>query len=107
MWGGIAIYLLIGLTWGSLFDLVEIVTPGSFVASTTSGPIEFPLFVYFSFLAITTLGGVITPVTLQAQSLVMIEPIIGTLYIAILIARLVNVIPKRQAKSEDDTPEET
>ena len=101
VWGGIAVYLLIGLTWGSLFDLVELVTPGSFLSST-SGPIEFPLFIYYSFLAITTLGGVLTPATLQAQSLVMIEPIIGTLYIAILVARLVNVVFKRQTKPYTD-----
>jgi hypothetical protein len=107
LWGGIAIYLLIGLTWGSLFDLVELVTPGSFFASNVSGTIEFPLFIYFSFYALTTIGGVLTPVTLQAQSLVMIEPIIGTLYIAILIARLINVKPKKQIASDTAKPATT
>jgi hypothetical protein len=30
IWGGIATYLLIGLTFASLFHLIELIAPGSF-----------------------------------------------------------------------------
>jgi hypothetical protein len=99
IWGGIATYLLIGLTFASLFTLLELVVPGSFTAVAPSGPLEFPLFIYYSYYVLTTIGGVLTPITLQAQSLVMIEPIIGTLYIAILIARLVNRVTVKGRKN--------
>jgi hypothetical protein len=96
LWGGIATYLLIGLTWGSYYHLIELVTPGSFEIAASTGSLDFPIFVYFSYYVLTTVGGVLTPVTLQAQSIVMIEPIIGTLYTAILIARLINAIASRK-----------
>jgi hypothetical protein len=96
IWGGIATYLLIGLTFASLFHLIELIAPGSFSSMASSETIGFPLFIYFSYYVLTTVGGVLTPVTLQAQSMVMIEPIIGTLYIAILIARLVNLVTSRK-----------
>ncbi len=105
IWGGIATYLLIGLTWGSFFDLIELVTPGSF-STAALNPIDFPAFVYYSYYVITTVGGVLTPITLQAQSIVMIEPIIGTLYIAILVARLVNLVTSRKQEVKPKEMEE-
>jgi hypothetical protein len=98
IWGGIATYLLIGLTWGSIFDLVQLVTPGSFSSSATPSALQYPNFIYYSFYLLTTIGGVITPNTLQAQSLVMVEPLMGTLYIAILISRLVSLVYSRVGK---------
>ncbi len=98
IWGGIATYLLIGLTWGSIFDLVQLVTPGSFSSSATPSAIQYPNFIYYSFYLLTTIGGVMTPNTLQAQSLVMVEPLMGTLYIAILISRLVSLVYSRVGK---------
>lgn len=101
IWGGIATYLLIGLTWGSFYHLVELVTPGSFVVVTPEGTLGFPVFIYFSYYVLTSVGGVLTPITLQAQSIVMIEPIVGVLYIAILIARLINLyFERRTAKAK-------
>ncbi|MGD6850834.1 MAG: ion channel [Candidatus Bathyarchaeia archaeon] len=107
IWGGIATYLLIGLTFGSILHLIEIVTPGSFSATTPTDSLQFPIFVYFSFYVLTTIGGVLTPITLQAQSLVMIEPIIGTLYVAILIARLVNVVEAKKQDAHKKEPKDT
>lgn len=47
-------------------------------------------FSYYSFVTITTLGyGDVTPVSTQARSLALLEAVLGQLYIAILIARLV------------------
>jgi hypothetical protein len=91
IWGGVATYLLIGLTFASIYRLVELYTPGSFTSSSTPSTVDFSNFIYFSYYALTTIGGVMTPNTLQAQSFVMLEPTIGTLFIAILITRLVGI----------------
>jgi hypothetical protein len=96
VWGGVATYLLIGLAFASVYRLVEIYSPGSFSSLSTPPSHDFSNFIYFSYYALTTIGGLMTPNTLQAQSLVMLEPIIGTLFIAILISRLVGIVGSKQ-----------
>jgi uncharacterized membrane protein len=54
-------------------------------------------FVYYSFAIITSLGAAgMVPVSPQARSLSVIEAILGILYLAVLISRLVSAY-KRQA----------
>ncbi|MGD6935233.1 MAG: ion channel [Candidatus Bathyarchaeia archaeon] len=100
IWGGVATYLLIGLTFASIYRLVELVTPGSFSSVSTPPTHDFSNFIYYSYYTLTTIGGLMTPNTLQAQSLVMLEPIIGTLFIAILISRLVSIVGKEKQPLE-------
>ena len=48
--------------------------------------------VYFSFVTLTTVGyGDIAPVTQGARSLAMLEALVGQLYPAVIIARLVSL----------------
>ncbi len=99
VWGGVATYLLIGLAFASVYRLVELYTPGSFSSLSSPPTHDFSNFIYYSYYALTTIGGLMTPNTLQAQSLVMLEPIIGTLFIAILISRLVGIVGNKQNQS--------
>jgi hypothetical protein len=92
VWGGVATYLLIGLAFASIYRLVELYAPGSFSSLSTPASYSFSNFVYFSYYALTTIGGLMNPNTLQAQSLMMLEPVIGNLFIAILISRLVGIV---------------
>ncbi len=96
IWGGVATYLLIGLTFASIYRLIELYTPGSFSSISTPPTYDFSNFIYYSYYALTTIDGLMTPNTLQAQSLVMLEPIIGTLFIAILISRLAGIAGKKE-----------
>ena len=90
IYGVICVYLLIGITWGMLFSLTEELHPGSF--KTAHGSLEWPDFMYFSFTTLTTAGyGDIVPSTARAQSLSVLEMIIGVLYVAVLVARLVSL----------------
>ncbi len=90
IYGAVSVYLLMGLTWANAYALVESVNPGSFSAESGDGAFIFPTFIYFSFVTLATLGyGDIPPVTDQARSLAVLETVSGTLYIAVLIARLV------------------
>jgi hypothetical protein len=90
--GAICVYLLIGLGWGSLYETLDTVIPGSlrFPADTawaTPSPIRYR---YFSFVTLATLGyGDVTPVTALTGTLASIESIAGQLYIGITVARLV------------------
>lgn len=89
--GAICVYMLLGAMWASLFTVLEIIQPGSFLMPENATT-ELSHFFYYSFVTLTTLGyGDITPVTSAARSLSILEAIIGQLYIAILVSRLVGV----------------
>jgi hypothetical protein len=65
---------------------------------------------YFSFVTTTTLGyGDIKPKAdaSVAQSLVIVEVVMGVYFIAVLIARLIDLSPKEKDKKTDDKREES
>jgi hypothetical protein len=89
--GAVCVYFFLGLMWGVVFSLLESIQPGSF--SLEQGPtVNIINFTYYSFVTQTTLGyGDITPITAPARSLSLLEAVIGQLYLAVLIARLVGI----------------
>jgi len=89
IYGAVCAYVLIAFAWTSLYSLVELLVPGSFLIGAATHLSWFD-FLYYSFNTLTTLGyGDITPVTYHAQSLALIEATVGVLYIAVFVARLV------------------
>ncbi len=89
--GAICVYFLIGLAWAFIFFTLELFQPGSFQMPQGQG-IDLSHFSYYSYVTLTTLGyGDITPISTQARSLALLEAIMGQLYIAILVARLVGI----------------
>jgi len=89
--GAICVYFLIGLAWAFIFFTLELFQPGSFQMPQGQG-IDLSHFSYYSYVTLTTLGyGDITPISTQARSLALLEAIMGQLYIAILVARLVGM----------------
>ncbi|WP_063344311.1 ion channel [Vibrio jasicida] len=94
--GSICIYLLLGLAWAVIYLLVLDFFPSSFTGLEAK-PWLSNLFntLYFSFITLTTVGyGV--PV---AQFFVFFEAIVGSFYLAIMVASLVS-IRLAQAQSE-------
>ena len=94
--GGILAYVLLGLIWCVAYQLVDLLDPGSFHfpgAHTPAGPGRMSHdLAYYSFVTLTTVGyGDITPVHPFARALAMVEALVGQLYPAILIARLVSL----------------
>ena len=89
--GAICVYFLIGLAWAFIFFTLELLQPGSFQMPQGQG-IDLSHFSYYSYVTLTTLGyGDITPISTQARSLALLEAIMGQLYLAILVARLVGI----------------
>jgi hypothetical protein len=94
--GGIAAYLLIGVTWAFGYKLLLAMIPGAIhfqtplVAEVATG--EPGRLIYFSFETLTTVSyGDAYPVHRVARSLTTAEALIGQLYPAILIATLVGM----------------
>ncbi len=109
--GAIAAYLLLALCFSLAYDLIEYVHPGSFTlppGGAQGMQTRSALFLYFSVVTLTTVGfGDIAAVHPVARSLVMVEALVGTLYPAILLARLVTLQleTRRSQKSQKDGEE--
>ena len=87
--GSICGYFLLGLAWGSLYSLVELLHVGSFQIPDIMGADTFA-FSYYSFVTLTTLGyGDVTPVSDLSRSMAILIAITGQLYMTVLIAMLV------------------
>jgi len=93
--GAVAGYLLLGMSCAIAYTLIDFLIPGAFqmpVADLQSKQAQSDAFYYFSIVTLTTLGyGDITAIHPVARSVVMIEALLGQLYPAILIARLVTL----------------
>lgn len=102
----VSAYLLLGLIWSLAYGALDRIVPGSFFFAQTAHSSNymdrFNAF-YFSFGTLSTVGfGDVTPVSKFARTLSVFEAITGTLYIAVLIARLVSLY----SPGRPDPPEE-
>ncbi len=107
--GGVVVYLMLGVAFAGLYQLVEFVAPGSFVLSNAEagrwGPWEtevgiYPRLFFFSFVTLTTLGyGDVVPASGTAGALTSLEAVTGSLYLTILISRLVGLHIARRRES--------
>lgn len=114
---GISGYLMLGVLWMSAYMLVSRLNPvdlnhippqlGAF-AFNVSNAVAHPLSqfeaYYFSFITLSTVGyGDITPLSHGARTLAMLEAMTGTLYMALLISRLVAMhsAPSDPTKGKD------
>lgn len=93
--GALAAYLLIGITWAFLYGFLDQLLPHAFSLPADGG--EYSLerqgsITYFSFITLTTLGyGDITPTHDISRMFAVMEALIGQLYPATLLARLVSL----------------
>jgi hypothetical protein len=91
--GAIALYLNIGLMFGTIYALIWYFIPNSFT-NIPGGPRwrADGTIVYFSFVTLTSTGfGDVTPVHPIARTLTNVEAIIGQLFPATLLARLISL----------------
>ena len=88
----VSLYFLLGLTWFALYNLINLVQPGSFAEAGTplTGITHWSTMLYFSLVTLTTLGyGDIVAIKPTARMVATLEASAGVLYIAITVARLV------------------
>ena len=87
IFAAISAYLLLGIAWAHVFDLLEMFAPGSFKGLDAA--LIKDDFLYYSFVTLCTLGfGDIVPLSRPARAMTIVEAVTGQLYIAVLIARL-------------------
>ena len=98
--GAVLLYLTIGATFVAFFTFVGLTVPHAFSGVPMDDSPALPSnFIYFSFVTLTSTGyGDIVPVHPIARSLCNVEGIIGQLYPATLLARLVSLEIARRRK---------
>lgn len=106
IFGALCIYLLVGFSFASLYGMLAAIQPHAFhldpALNLHTVPDRFNL-IYYSFATITCLGATgITPVSDQARSISVIEALLGVLYLAVLISRLLAVYHTRVNTLADD-----
>lgn len=95
LFGAAAAYMLLGILWAYFYMISQHFYPGAFtlhgIAVTTMSPQDL---IYFSYTTLTSTGyGDIAPLHSSVRALANLEQICGTLFVAILIARLAGIYP--------------
>jgi hypothetical protein len=84
---------LVGFSFGNVYGIVAALQPNAFYLDPSENlhkVLDRFDSLYYSFGTMTSLGAPgITPVSSQARSFSIVEAIIGVLYLAVLIARLI------------------
>ncbi len=87
IWGAACIYLMIGLSFGSLYDLINIIQPGSLGIVVTQGLESYVACIFYS---MTIIGGhdATNETAPIIQNLGIIEAVWSNLFIVLLVGRL-------------------
>src|ERR1700677_240411 len=93
IFGALCIYLLNGMSFASIYGLVSDLQPSAFFLDPAVNRHTIPDrfdFIFYGFGMMTQLGAAgLNAVSDQARSLSVIEAILGQLYLAVLISRLI------------------
>jgi hypothetical protein len=97
MFGGLCLYLIVGLFFGSAFAAIEEIGGGAFFHQLTAKQSETNDFLYFSFTTLTTVGyGDLTAASNFGRSLAITEALIGQIYLVTVVAVIIsNMRPAR------------
>lgn len=105
LFAGVSIYLLIGLAFAFMGLGVQAIRGVFFAQSGTHSPADF---VYFSYIAMTTVGfGDLTPAPGLPRALVVPEVLMGQIFLVTTVARLVSMYGMPQMAPPAETPAET
>jgi hypothetical protein len=99
LFGGAAAYLMLGVAWAIAYAIVQRLDPAAFGVRPGEAARSFTDLLFMSFGYLTSNGpGDIVLVGAKVRTLAIMEQIAGTLYVAILIARLAGIYPAGREK---------
>ncbi len=99
IYGALCVYLLIGLVFASLFAGVNSVGSEYFASPPSQNqPTDL---LYLSFITLTTVGfGDVVPATDLSRALVVLEALMGQVFLVTLVARLVAMFGQEQRRRD-------
>ncbi len=96
LFGAAAAYLMLGIVWGYAYYLAQFFERTGFGVAAGDKPRAFFDLLYMSFGILTSNGpGDIVVTSAKVKALVILEQVTGTLFVAILIARLAGIYPPK------------
>jgi len=102
VFGAVSAYVLIAITFACIFCMLQYIEVHAFHIAQVNDPdgkLTWSDSMYFSFTVLTSTGfGEITPVTDMARALIVIEQVLGVMYVAFLVARLANLYGLRHQR---------
>ena len=89
--GAICVYIMLAMAFGMVYmGMGHVETAPPFFAQPGAHPAND--YIYFSFITMTTVGfGDLTPASKQAKTLVVMEAVLGQIFLVTLVARLVSM----------------
>ncbi len=103
IFGALCVYLMAGFAFARLYLFITVLEPKAFYLDPImfhhAAPTTFDL-VFYSFTTMTSVGATgILPVSQEVRSLTLVESILGVLYLAVLVSRLVAMYRSPNASS--------
>ena len=111
--GGLCVYILMGVFWTILFVNIEILTPGSFSFGVHGEPQNmeslYKLMFFYSYVTLLTIGyGEVVALSGMAQTLTILEGLIGQFYLIFFMASLVGLyVSERQFHRSNNKEEDS
>jgi len=100
--GALCVYLIMGLMWALIYFMIEFTWPGSYSSLPHRGVTDvigfdtamniFSSLLYFSYITMTSVGyGDCVPLTIMSRGFSNLEAVMGQLYLALIVSRLVGL----------------
>jgi hypothetical protein len=100
--GAVSAYLIIGMMFAACYGVINDLTPSGFFGGGEVARVN--TLQYFSFTTLTTLGfGDYTAGTNTGQAVTVMEALVGQIFLATLVARLVSGFQPRRARDGGDS----
>jgi hypothetical protein len=97
LFAGAAVYLMLGIGWAIGYNLIQGLDTAAFAPRPGGAVYSFSDLLFMSFGYLTSNGpGDVTIVGAKARMVAIVEQVFGTLYVAILVARLAGIYPVKE-----------
>lgn len=89
LWGSACVFFMIGISFGSMYDLISLASPGAMGVPVSLGLESYTLCIYFS---LTTIGGrdALESAIPLVQNIAVIESVWANLFSLLLVGRLLS-----------------
>jgi hypothetical protein len=97
MMTAITVYIFIAAMFTPLYVIISRLDANAFVDNGLGVAPQWQQLIYFSFVTLATLGyGDVIPLNAWARSLATVEGMVGVLYVALIMGRLIGVYSKEK-----------
>ena len=89
LWGSVGLFIMMAIAFASIYEVINMVVPGSFGVPLEVGFPTFSESLYFSLVTISGGAPLLPDISHLVRDVAAIEGVLGTLYLVILIGRII------------------